>query len=389
MRNMIPLGAVLAVAACGPSPSWAQGGNPPDVREVQTQDGALRVERIAGGLNYPWAIAFLPDGRMLVTEKPGALRVVTRDGRVSAPVQNLPAVFARNQAGLLDVVLAPDFATSRLIYLSYAEPGPDDTASTAVARGKLNEAASALDNVTVIFRQEPKMSGSKHFGSRLAFAPDGTLFITTGERDRFDPAQDLSGHLGKVIRINRDGTVPQDNPFRGTADAKPEIWSYGHRNIQGAAIHPRSGALWIHEMGPRGGDELNVPQAGRNYGWPVVSWGDHYSGEPIPRPATRPEMAGSVYQWTPVISPSGMTFYTGTLFPDWRGDILIGGLSSRGIVRVDLEEDTVRGDHRISLGQRIRDVKQGPDGAVYALTDERQGEILRLSPAGPRTSATR
>ena len=283
---------------------------------------------------------------------------------------------------MLDVALDPDFAANRMVYLSYAEPGPDGTASTAVARGQLNQAATALDGVTVIFRQEPKVSGANHFGSRLAFAPDGTLFITTGERFKFEPAQDLSGHLGTIVRINRDGSIPADNPFVGRQGARPEIWSYGHRNVQGAAIDPRTGTLWAHEMGPRGGDELNIPQAGRNYGWPLVSAGRHYDGRTIPDPSTRPDLAAAVYQWTPVISPSGMIFYTGSLFPRWRGDILMGGLSAKGIVRVDLDGNTVRGEHRIELGQRIRDVAQGPDGAVYALTDQTDGEILRLSPAG-------
>jgi glucose/arabinose dehydrogenase len=350
-------------------------------RDIRTEDGMILVEVIAHGLDHPWGLAFLPDRRMLVTERPGRLRVITHDGRASAPVQNVPAVYAYGQGGLLDVALDPDFAANRLVYLSYAEPGPNDTASTAVARGQLNQAATALDNVTVIFRQEPKVSGGNHFGSRLAFAPDGMLFISTGERFKFEPAQDLSNDLGKIVRIKRDGGIPPDNPFVGKPGARPEICSYGHRNVQGVAIDPRTGLLWAHEMGPRGGDELNIPQAGHNYGWPLVSAGKHYDGRPIPDPSTRPDFVAAVYQWTPVISPSGMVFYTGNLFPGWHGDILIGGLSAQGIVRVTLDGNRVRGEHRIELGQRIRDVAQGPDGAVYALTDQTDGDILRLSPA--------
>jgi glucose/arabinose dehydrogenase len=384
MKRILPLLVVAIIAAaCDAARTLAEGDTAGQTaRDVRTEDGTVRVEVIARGLDHPWGMVFLPDGRMLVTERPGRLRTVARDGRASAPVQNVPAVHARGQGGLLDVALDPDFAANRMVYLSYAEPGPDGTASTAVARGQLNQVATALDSVTVIFRQEPKVSGDSHFGSRLAFAPDGTLFITTGERFKFEPAQDLSGHLGTIVRITRNGSIPADNPFVGRQGARPEIWSYGHRNVQGAAIDPRTGTLWAHEMGPRGGDELNIPQAGRNHGWPLVSAGRHYDGRTIPDPSTRPDLAAAAYQWTPVISPSGMIFYTGSLFPRWRGDILMGGLSAKGIVRVDLDGNTVRGEHRIELGQRIRDVAQGPDGAVYALTDQTDGEILRLSPAG-------
>jgi glucose/arabinose dehydrogenase len=234
----------------------------------------------------------------------------------------------------------------------------------------------------VIFRQVPKVDGTNHFGSRLVFSRDGRLFVTLGDRFKFNPAQDLASHLGKIVRINPVGTAPADNPFAYAQGARPEIWSYGHRNMQGATLHPTTGMLWVHEMGPRGGDELNVPQAERNYGWPLVSWGRHYDGRAIPSPASRPDMAGSLRQWSPVIAPSGMTFYTGSLFPAWRGSLLIGGLVARGVVRVSLQGQQVTREERISLGQRIRDVRQGPDGAVYVLTDEASGEILRLTPAG-------
>jgi glucose/arabinose dehydrogenase len=296
---------------------------------------------------------------------------------VSPPFAGLPRIVAQQQGGLLDVALDPDFAANQLVYFSFVEPGDGGT-STAVARGRLADAR--LDDVKVIFSQRPKMSNGLHFGSRLAFTRDGKLFITTGERFQFDPAQDLASHLGKVIRINLDGSVPRDNPFVNRQGARPEIWSYGHRNIQGAAIHPATGALWIHEMGPRGGDELNIAEAGKNYGWPLVSFGDHYDGKPIPKPPTRPELAQAVRQWTPVIAPSGMAFYTGDLIAAWKGSLLIGGLRSQGIVRLTLDGARVTNEERISLGARTRDVRQGPDGAVYALTDESDGKILRLTP---------
>jgi len=347
-------------------------------RTVDAKAGTVRVETVADGLEHPWALAFLPDGHMLVTERPGRLRIVSRDGRVSDPVAGVPEVFARGQGGLLDVALDPEFAANRLVYLSFAEPGAGG-ASTAVARGRLD--GQSLRDVEVIFRQEPKVSGGNHFGSRLVFARDGTLFVTLGERFKFEPAQDPGNHLGAIVRIHPDGSVPEDNPFVGRADAKPEIWSYGHRNIQAAALHPETGALWEIEHGPRGGDELNIAEAGRNYGWPLVSWGRHYSGVPIPDPPSRPDLAQSIYQWTPVIAPSGMIFYTGERFPAWRGDLLVGGLVAEAVVRVRQDGDTIIEAERIDLGARIRDVAQGPDGAVYVLTDRDDGALLRLTPA--------
>jgi glucose/arabinose dehydrogenase len=317
---------------------------------------------------------------MLVTEKAGRLRSVSKNGELSEPISGVPEVVAEGQGGLLDVALDPDFASNRLVYLSYSEAG-EGGASTAVARGRLNDATTALDDVQVIFRQQPKVSGNNHFGSRLVFSRDGMLFVTLGERFKFDPAQDLSDHLGTIVRIHPDGSVPADNPFVDRGDAKPEIWSYGHRNVQGAALHPETGVLWIHEFGPRGGDELNISEAGRNYGWPLVSWGRHYTGQDIPDPPTRPDLAPSIYQWTPVISPSGMTFYTGEMFPEWRGNILIGGLSSEALVRLTLDGERITGEERIDMGERIRDVHQGNDGAVYLVTDTPKGEILRLTPA--------
>lgn len=349
-------------------------------RTIETETGPLKVEVIAKGLDHPWGLTFLPDGRMLVTERPGRLRIVAQDGTLSEPLRGLPEIAARGQGGLLDVTLDPDFKDNQLVYFSYAEPG-DGGASTAVARGRLGD--NAIDDFEVIYRQVPKTSGGNHFGARLVFSPDGKLFITQGDRFAFDPAQDLASGLGKIVRINPDGSIPADNPFVGQTGARPEIWSYGHRNVQGAAIDPTTGKLWTHEFGPLGGDELNLIEAGRNYGWPLVSWGKHYDGTEIPNPATRPDLTDAVHHWTPVISPSGMTFYTADAIDGWRGNILIGGLSSGGIVRLTLDGDKVTGEERILLGARIRDVRQGPDGSVYALTDESSGKILKLSPDAP------
>lgn len=341
-----------------------------------TKAGTIKVETVATGLSHPWGLAFLPDGRMLVTERSGTLRLVSKDGKLSPPLSGVPKVVAMGQGGLLDVAIDPDFKSNNLVYFTYSEPG-EGGASTAVARGKLGE--SGLDGVEVIFRQEPKVQGGNHFGSRLVFAPDGKLFVTLGERFTFTPAQDLTNDLGKIVRINPDGSVPKDNPFVGRTDARPEIWSYGHRNPQGAAIHPETGKLWETEFGPRGGDELNIPQPGANYGWPVVSWGAHYTGEDIPDPPTHPEFADAIYHWNPVISPSGITFYTADAIPAWKGNLLIAGLSEQAIVRLTLDGEKVVDEERIPMGARIRDVVQGPDGAVYALTDEGNGEILRLT----------
>ncbi|MPZ59481.1 MAG: PQQ-dependent sugar dehydrogenase [Rhizobiales bacterium] len=347
-------------------------------RVISTQTGRIKVETLTSDLTHPWGLAFLPDRHMLVTERPGRLRIVTPDGSVSQPLKGVPRVFASGQGGLLDVALDPNFASNRLVYLSYAEPGQGG-ASTAVARGRLSE--DGLVEVKVIFSQQPKVTGGQHFGGRLVFARDGKLFITTGDRGKFDPAQDLSSHIGKIIRINPDGSAPRDNPFVNRKDAKAEIWSYGHRNAQGAALHPQTGVLWENEHGPRGGDEINIPEAGKNYGWPLVSWGNHYSGQPIAKPNTRPDLVDAIRQWTPVIAASGMAFYTGDAFRTWRGNLLVGGLTSRGIVRLTLDGPKVTGEERIGLGARVRDVRQGPDGAVYVLTDESDGKILRLSPA--------
>jgi aldose sugar dehydrogenase len=359
-----------------PTPAMAQQSPNPQPVEAPAQ-----VTTVAEGLEHPWGLTFLPDERMLVTERPGRLRLVTKDGQVSPPLKGLPQVYAEGQGGLLDVTLDPNFASNRLVYISYAEPGEGGVAGTAVARGRLNEAATALEGVQVVFRQEPKVKGPNHFGSRLVFSPDGKLFITTGERFAFRPAQNLATDLGKIIRINPDGSVPKDNPFVGREGVRPEIWSYGHRNVQGAAINPETGALWTDEFGPMGGDEINIPEAGHNYGWPLVSWGQHYNGDNIPDPPTRPDLAQPIYYWNPVISPSGMTFYTGNAFPTWRGNLLIGGLSVQALVRLTLDGAKVTDEQRFAMDDRIRDVNQGPDGFLYLLTDNSDGRILRIAPS--------
>jgi glucose/arabinose dehydrogenase len=348
-------------------------------------NGAVRVETVAKGLENPWALAFLPDGRIVVTERPGRLRIVERDGRISKPLDNVPRVFARGQGGLLDVALDPRFTENRLVYLSYAEPGEGNTAGTAVARGRLTE--GKLDDVQVIYRQQPKVDGGGHFGSRLVFARDGTLFVTQGDRIGYrERAQDLWSGLGKIVRINPDGSLPKDNPFVGRSGARPEIWSYGHRNVQSAALHPDTGQLWTVEHGARGGDELNHPEAGKNYGWPVITYGVDYSGAKIGEGTAKPGMEQPVYYWDPVIAPSGMTFYTGAAFPDWKGSILIGSLTPRLLVRLTLKDGRVAREERYlgDLGERIRDVRQGPDGLIYLVTDSRDGGVLRVRPATSR-----
>ena len=348
-------------------------------RVIKTQSGPIRATRLASDLEHPWGVAFLPDGRMLVTERPGRLRVIDATGKVSPPIRGVPKVVVSDQAGLLDVATSPSFKTDRFVYLSYSEPG-DGGASTAVARAKLAANDAALEDLTVIFRQTPKVDGPNHWGSRLVFDRDGKLFITLGERFKFDPAQDVRTTFGAIVRIEADGSVPKDNPFAGRKEARPEIWSYGHRNVQGAALHPTTGVLWAHEFGPRGGDELNIIKPGKNYGWPLVSWGRHYDLRDIPDPPTRPDLEQPVKYWDPVISPSGMTFYTGSLLPSWRGNILIGGLSAEAVIRLSLDGDRVVGEERSPIGERVRAVAQAPDGSVVILTDEDDGEVMRLAP---------
>ncbi|MFN3523741.1 MAG: PQQ-dependent sugar dehydrogenase [Phenylobacterium sp.] len=355
--------------------------------EVQA-NVAYETTVVAEGLDHPWAIAFLPDGRMLVTERAGRLRIVGADGTLSAPVAGLPAVDAQGQGGLLGLALDPDFDENRLVYWSYADRDAEGT-RTSVARGRLEPGAPPrLEDVQVIFRQAPAMESTMHYGGRLVFAPDGTLFVTLGERSILPgrmQAQRLDSDLGKVVRIKADGSIPGDNPFVGREGARPEIWSIGHRNIQAAAINPLTGKLWEVEHGARGGDELNIPEAGKDYGWPTISYGQEYSGKPIGEGITAKEgMEQPVYYWDPVIAPSGMAFYQADLFPKWKGSLFVGALAGRHVARLTLDGDEVVGEERIltELKQRIRDVAVGPDGALYVATDSAEGQVIKLTPKG-------
>ncbi|KFE64413.1 PQQ-dependent sugar dehydrogenase [Hyalangium minutum] len=346
---------------------------------------AFQVTEIASGFKNPWAIAFLPDRRMLVTEKPtGSLYIVTPQGAKSPAVAGLPPVDGRGQGGLLDVEVAPDYAQSGLIYWTYYEPRQGGN-GLAVARAKLVEGPQPrVEGLQIIFRMMPTLESTLHAGGRLVFAPDGKLFVTLGERSILAgrvQARDVRSHFGKIVRINPDGSVPQDNPFLKTEGAKPEIWSVGHRNVLSAALD-RQQRLWTVEMGPRGGDELNRPEAGKDYGWPTIGYGEEYSGAPIHQSTQGEGMEQPVYYWDPVISPSGMTLYTGELFPEWRDNIFIGALSGQALVRLMMKNDRVVGEERLltNLGARIREVVQGPEGALYLLTDDANGKLLKLTP---------
>ena len=375
MRTALASLLVVAAAACGarePNAPSAAAASAPRVH------GSVEIATVAQGLEHPWGLAFLPDGRMLVTERPGRLRIVAADGSVSAPVAGVPAVYAKGQGGLLDVALDPDFATDPWVYLSFSEPG-EGGGGTAVARGRLAE--GTLTDVAVIFRQEPKLDAGQHFGSRLVFDRKGRLYVTSGDRGNQDNPQRLDKGQGKIFRINRDGSIPADNPFAGRKDAIPAIWSYGHRNAQGAALHPVTGALWQTEHGARGGDEINIPQPGRNYGWPVITLGVNYNGQPIGSgEKTAPGMEQPIHSWTPSIAPSGLAFYTADRFPAWKGSLFVGALAFQRVVRLSLDDDKVVGEEQllVDFGERIRDVRQGPDGYLYLLTDDAKGKLLRV-----------
>ncbi|MBA1158420.1 PQQ-dependent sugar dehydrogenase [Microvirga mediterraneensis] len=355
-----------------------------DTQRFRTDKVEVIVETLARDLENPWGLAFLPDNRMLVTERPGRLRIADANGTVSEPIKGLPRIAARGQGGLLDVALDPNFAQSRLVYLSFAEDRGEGRAGTAVARGRLSQDGTALEDTRVIFRQEPAHTGNNHWGSRPVFDRDGNLFVTLGDRfDLRDQAQNPANHIGKIVHIKPDGGAASGNPFPNREDARPEIWSLGHRNLQSAALHPATGELWTVEHGARGGDELNIPKKGRNYGWPVISYGVDYSGAKIGEGTRKEGLEQPVFYWDPSIAPSGMAFYTGDQFPAWRGSILVGALSGKLVSRLETDGNRVTGEERMlqQLGERIRDVRQGPDGLVYLLTDSRNGRILRMKPA--------
>lgn len=375
MRFLQILGAFASVL-------FATANSAAEPRVFQSEHYAIRAEVIAEGLAHPWGMAFLPDGALLVTERPGALLIVN-DGVISAPVGGVPKVAAIGQGGLLDVAPAPDFETSGTIFLSYAEPGPGGQ-GTAVARARLvrQESTARLEDVRVIFSMAKKTRAGQHFGSRLVPRPDGTLFITTGERGDGERAQDMFDHAGAVIRINQDGSIPADNPYADAKDGMPELWSKGHRNPQGAAWDPVTDSLWIVEHGARGGDEVNRPLPGRNYGWPVVAYGRHYSGFKIGIGTAAPGYEQPEYFWDPSIAPSGLAVYDGDMFPAWRGDVLVGALKFQLLARLDRDaKGSIVKEERLFQGAfgRIRDVEVAPDGAVWLITDEDPGAIIRLS----------
>ena len=371
----------------GQKPAFAGQTDAPE----QKLGVAFDVVTVAEGLQNPWSVAFLPGGKMLVTERPGRLRVVTADGKLSEPVAGLPAVFARGQGGLLDVVLDPAFEKNGVIYWSFAEPRENNENNTAVARGKFVEDAAAprVEDVQVIYHQRPSMNSPLHFGSRLVFGRDGTLFVTQGDRSIIPgrmQAQKLDSGIGKLVRINTDGSIPKDNPFVGKEGVLPEIFSYGHRNLQAAALNPSTGELWEIEHGTRGGDEINIVRKGKDYGWPTIAYGIEYQGGPITGGIQQQAgMEQPIYYWDPIIGPSGMTFYTGSLFPQWKGSLFVGGHGSRDLVRLSLNGEKITGEERLlkdlgPKGEAIRDVRTGPDGALYLLTDGAQGKLLKLVP---------
>lgn len=383
------------LAGCREAPPTGDTATPPTPPAVEpattpaaaaTPAATLPFQVTAvGHFQAPWAMTFLPDGRLLVTEKAGVLRLFDPATGTTGTIAGTPEVDHGGQGGLGDVVLHPSFAGNGQVYLSYAEAGEDDTRGAAVARARLvlDGGDGRLEDLEVIWRQAPKTTGRGHYGHRLAFGPDGHLWITSGERQKFDPAQDMSGNLGKVLRLNDDGSPPADNPFADQGGVAAQVWSLGHRNPLGIDFDGE-GRLWVHEMGPAHGDELNLVQRGGNYGYPLVSDGDHYDGTPIPDHATRPEFNAPAVVWVPAISPAGFVIYDGDLFADWRGSGLIGGLSSQALVRVEFDGERAREAERFDMGARIREVEQGPDGAVWLLEDERDGSggrLLRLDPA--------
>jgi aldose sugar dehydrogenase len=378
------LSAIACAAGLLTANALAFGCAPAAAQVFPSSAGNLAVETFASGLDHPWGFTFLPDGRLLVTERPGRIRIVGKDGKSSPALAGVPKVFASGQGGLLDVALDRGYAENHTIYFCYSDP-VDGGARTSLARARLvDEGAPRLDDVKVIFRQEGPLSTSRHFGCRIVQTGDGNLFLSMGDHGSFpNEAQNLGNHLGKIVRIRPDGGVPPDNPFVGRAGAKPEIWSYGHRNSQGLALHPATGKLWEQEHGPRGGDEINIVEKGKNYGWPVVGFGIDYSGAKIHEGTQKSGMEQPVWNWVPSIAPSGLAFYDGSLFPAWRGHLFAGALAGQALVRLELDGDKVVKEERLlqQLRERIRDVRKGPDGALWLATDNSSGRILRVVPA--------
>lgn len=373
----LTLGVVLAATA---SSAFAKPVT------INTEKSPMQVTAITEGLRNPWGLDFLPDGRMIVTERGGDMRLVDANGTKGPVLEGVPEVAGRGQGGLLDVTVAPDFASSKRIYFAFSEPeqnGNPKANSTAVFYGELN--GNKLENLTRVFTQQPKFESTAHFGSRIVFAPDGNLFITLGDRySRMEDAQTLDNHHGKVVRIKADGSVPADNPFVKTKEALPEIWSYGHRNVQGAAIHPTSGKLWTGEHGPQGGDEVNLDEAGKNYGWPVITYGENYGGGKIGTGTEKDGMEQPLYKWVPSIATAGMMFYTGDKFPQWKGNLLVTSLAGKTLARLELDGENITHEERLlqkEVGERLRDIAQGPDGFIYIISDESNGKIYRIEPA--------
>jgi glucose/arabinose dehydrogenase len=361
-----------------------------DPVKITKSEVPFQVTTYAEGLQNPWGMAFLPDQRILVTERVGTMRIVGTDGKAGEPLKGLPEIFVRGQGGLLDVVVAPDFAESKRIYFSYSQPDLKGKGnSTAVAHAVLGE--NEITDVTPIFVQQPKVNSNAHFGSRLVFNPDGTLFITLGDRySRMTDAQTLDNHHGKVVRIKADGGAPEDNPYVKTNGALPEIWSIGHRNMQGAALNPVTGALWTGEHGPQGGDEINIDEAGKNYGWPIITYGENYGGGKIGIGTHKEGMEQPIHKWVPSLATAGMTFYTGEAFPEWKNNLFIASLASQTLVRLVIEDDKVVKEERLlkeDISQRLRHVVQGPDDLLYLLTDEGKGRILKLEPVSEKAAA--
>ena len=388
---LLAFAIVASLAACKPA-STAEAKDTavvaPSQKPAQTlasQAGVMEVTEVARGLEHPWAMTFLPDGSLLVTERAGRLRKVGTDGSISAPLAGVPTVFAEGQGGLLDVALSPNFANDQRVYLSYAEPGENGSAGTAVAYGTLG--AAGLENLKVIYQQQPKLVGPNHFGSRLAFDGQGHLFISQGERNDRPTSQKLDMLQGKLVRLDLEGNIPKGNPFVGQAGARPEIWSYGHRNMQGMAIDPRTGKLWQSEHGPRGGDEINLPQPGKNYGWPIITHGINYSGMRIPEAigSAKEGMEPPYHVWEKSPGLSGMAFYTGRPGNPWNDSLFLGSLAESNLIRLTLQGDKIVGEERLlkEAGERVRDVRVGPDDNLYVLTDEEDGKLLRIQP--PKT----